>query len=153
MAGPFTVDSLSPHRTLAMDIDDGLIDGVREPKAEFEAKSDFAAVMLQNLKSAGVQQAHKATASASPESLAATPTTCVPKNGISKMRSATPLSSLAPSSAPSYPLDLWWTHEHYRSIRAASRRASMMWSPPDHRPPPRNARRTSSSARSSLPVP
>ena len=31
VAGPFTVDSLSPHRTLAMDIDDGLIDGVREP--------------------------------------------------------------------------------------------------------------------------
>ena len=60
VAGPFTVDSLSPHRTLAMDIDDGLIDGVRQPKAEFEAKADFAAVMLENLKSAGVQQAHKA---------------------------------------------------------------------------------------------
>ena len=60
VAGPFTVDSLSPHRTLAMDIDDGLIDGVREPKAEYEAKADFAAVMLENLKSAGVQQAHKA---------------------------------------------------------------------------------------------
>jgi adenine-specific DNA-methyltransferase len=60
VAGPFTVDSLSPHRTLAMDIDDGLIDGVRAPKAEYEAKADFAAVMLENLKSAGVQQAHKA---------------------------------------------------------------------------------------------
>ena len=60
VAGPFTVDSLSPHRTLAMDIDDGLIDGVREPRAEFEAKADFAAVMLDHLKSAGVQQAHKA---------------------------------------------------------------------------------------------
>jgi adenine-specific DNA-methyltransferase len=60
VAGPFTVDSLSPHRTLAMDIDDGLIDGVRQPKAEYEAKADFATVMLENLKSAGVQQAHKA---------------------------------------------------------------------------------------------
>ena len=60
VAGPFTVDSLSPHRTLAMDIDNGLIDGVRAPKAEYEAKADFAAVMLENLKSAGVQQAHKA---------------------------------------------------------------------------------------------
>ena len=60
VAGPFTVDSLSPHRTLAMDIDDGLVDGVREPRAEYEAKADFAAVMLENLKSAGVQQAHKA---------------------------------------------------------------------------------------------
>jgi adenine-specific DNA-methyltransferase len=59
VAGPFTVDSLSPHRTLAMDIDDGLIDGVRQPKAEYDAKADFATVMLENLKSAGVQQAHK----------------------------------------------------------------------------------------------
>jgi len=60
VAGPFTVDSLSPHRTLAMDIDDGLIDGVRQPKAEYEAKADFASVMLENLKAAGVQQARKA---------------------------------------------------------------------------------------------
>jgi adenine-specific DNA-methyltransferase len=60
VAGPFTVDSLSPHRTLAMDIDDGLIDGVRQSKAEYEAKADFASVMLENLKAAGVQQAHKA---------------------------------------------------------------------------------------------
>ena len=60
VAGPFTVDSLSPHRTLAMDIDDGLIEGVRQPKTEYDAKADFATVMLENLKSAGVQQAHKA---------------------------------------------------------------------------------------------
>ena len=60
VAGPFTVDSLSPHRTLAFAIDDGLIDGVRQPKAEYEAKADFASVMLENLKAAGVQQAHKA---------------------------------------------------------------------------------------------
>ena len=60
VAGPFTVDSLSPHRTLAMGIDDGLIEGVRQPKAEHDAKADFATVMLENLKSAGVQQAHKA---------------------------------------------------------------------------------------------
>ncbi|MGK2898145.1 MAG: hypothetical protein ACSLE9_05600 [Burkholderiaceae bacterium] len=47
-----------------MDIDDGLtagrIEGVRAPKAEYEAKAEFAGVMLDNLKSAGVQQAHKA---------------------------------------------------------------------------------------------
>lgn len=68
VAGPFTVDSLSPHRTLAMDLDDGLInggidgriDGVRQPRAEYEAKADFASVMLENLRAAGVQQATKA---------------------------------------------------------------------------------------------
>ncbi|MBS0305707.1 MAG: modification methylase [Proteobacteria bacterium] len=64
VAGPFTVDSLSPHRTLAFAIDDGPIDGrvdgVRQSKAEYEAKADFASLMLENLKPAGVQQAHKA---------------------------------------------------------------------------------------------
>jgi hypothetical protein len=60
VAGPFTVDSLSPLRTLAFAIDDGLIDGVRAPKAEYETKADFASVMLENLKAAGVQQAHEA---------------------------------------------------------------------------------------------
>lgn len=43
VAGPFTVDSLNPHRTLAMDIDDGLVDGVRQPKADYEAKSEIDA--------------------------------------------------------------------------------------------------------------
>jgi adenine-specific DNA-methyltransferase len=60
VAGPFTVDSLSPHRTLAMDVDDGLIDGVREPKTEYDVKTDFVTVILENLKTAGVQQAKKA---------------------------------------------------------------------------------------------
>jgi len=64
VAGPFTVDSLSPHRTLAMDLDggliDGRIDGVRQSRAEYEAKADFASVMLEHLRSAGVQQATKA---------------------------------------------------------------------------------------------
>jgi len=70
VAGPFTVDSLSPHRTLAMDIDDGLIDGVRAPKAEYEAKADFAAVMLENLKAAGVHPRGPTCASSWPARLA-----------------------------------------------------------------------------------
>jgi adenine-specific DNA-methyltransferase len=41
VAGPFTVDSLSPHRTLAMDANDELIDGVRG-RAEYDAKPTFA---------------------------------------------------------------------------------------------------------------
>ncbi|PRX27493.1 adenine-specific DNA-methyltransferase [Meinhardsimonia xiamenensis] len=63
VAGPFTVESLSPHRTLAVDWDDELIDlteaaeGKRQP--EREGADDFAHMILQNLKAAGVQQAHK----------------------------------------------------------------------------------------------
>jgi adenine-specific DNA-methyltransferase len=59
VAGPFTVESLSPHRVLGVDENDEIIDGVREPRAD-DGVRDFAAIILENLKTAGVQQAHKA---------------------------------------------------------------------------------------------
>ena len=59
VAGPFTVESLSPHRVLAVDEDDELIDGVAEPEAGYGGEHDFAGMILENLKTAGVQQAHK----------------------------------------------------------------------------------------------
>ncbi len=57
VAGPFTVESLSPHRVLGVDEEDGLIDQVGEDRAEYG--QDFASMILANLKTAGVQQAHK----------------------------------------------------------------------------------------------
>jgi len=59
VAGPFTVESLSPHRVLGVDEDDNLIDGVAEPQAEYGKSRDFVSIILDNLKTAGVQQAHK----------------------------------------------------------------------------------------------
>ncbi len=59
VAGPFTVESLSPHRVLSVDEDDELIDGVAEPEAGYGKEHDFAGMILENLKTAGVQQAHK----------------------------------------------------------------------------------------------
>ena len=59
VAGPFTVESLSPHRVLSVDEDDELIDGVAEPEAGYGGEHDFAGMILENLKTAGVQQAHK----------------------------------------------------------------------------------------------
>jgi adenine-specific DNA-methyltransferase len=62
VAGPFTVESLSPHRVLAVDADDSLIDtlDLAEKGAEWgEGTPDFAQMVLENLKMAGVQQAHK----------------------------------------------------------------------------------------------
>ncbi|EQD43868.1 DNA methylase N-4/N-6 domain-containing protein, partial [mine drainage metagenome] len=62
VAGPFTVESLSPHRVLGVDEHDELIDPnaphVAEPGAA-EGR-DFAQIILDNLRTAGVQQAHKA---------------------------------------------------------------------------------------------
>lgn len=59
VAGPFTVESLSPHRVLGVDEDDELIDTLREPDADYAAKQSFPQMILENLKTAGVQQAHK----------------------------------------------------------------------------------------------
>ncbi|PIR01268.1 MAG: site-specific DNA-methyltransferase [Nitrospinae bacterium CG11_big_fil_rev_8_21_14_0_20_45_15] len=58
VAGPFTVESLSPHRVLGVDENDELIDGTAKAQKE-EGGQDFASMILENLKTAGVQQAHK----------------------------------------------------------------------------------------------
>jgi len=59
VAGPFTVESLSPHRVLAVDENDELIDGVGESAAGYGEERDFVQMILENLKISGVQQAHK----------------------------------------------------------------------------------------------
>jgi len=59
VAGPFTVESLSPHRMLAVGADDELIDPAAESVEVDGHKQDFVRTILENLKVAGVQQAHK----------------------------------------------------------------------------------------------
>jgi adenine-specific DNA-methyltransferase len=60
VAGPFTVESLSPHRMLGVDADGELINQTVEGKSEHAARQGFAQMALDNLKVAGVQQAHRA---------------------------------------------------------------------------------------------
>jgi adenine-specific DNA-methyltransferase len=57
VAGPFTVESLSPHRMLGVDENDDLIDPVKQKTSG--GQQSFAQMILDNLKVAGVQQAHK----------------------------------------------------------------------------------------------
>ena len=57
VAGPFTVDSLSPHRVLGVDENDDLIDGATM-RGDSESQ-DFAEMIMEHLKTAGVQQARK----------------------------------------------------------------------------------------------
>ena len=59
VAGPFTVESLSPHRTLTVGENDNIIDTISESKLGYNIKKDFTAIMLEQLRIAGVQQAHK----------------------------------------------------------------------------------------------
>ena len=61
-AGPFTVESLSPHRTLGVDENDELIDRVADAEGRYGKETEeagFTAMILENLKTSGVQQAHK----------------------------------------------------------------------------------------------
>jgi adenine-specific DNA-methyltransferase len=62
VAGPFTVESLSPHRVLALDANDELIPAgkfINDGGDGYDTGYDFTAIILDNLKTAGVQQAHK----------------------------------------------------------------------------------------------
>jgi adenine-specific DNA-methyltransferase len=59
VAGPFTVESLSPHRSLGVDENDELLDSVVEMPPLHSEGQDFTTMVLENLKTSGVQQAHK----------------------------------------------------------------------------------------------
>jgi len=59
VAGPFTVESLSPHRVLGVDENDELIDPMKSDALGPDAAQAFTQMILENLKTAGVQQAHK----------------------------------------------------------------------------------------------
>jgi adenine-specific DNA-methyltransferase len=58
VAGPFTVESLSPHRVLGVDENDELIDPLAAD-GELREKQSFPQMVMENLRTAGVQQAHK----------------------------------------------------------------------------------------------
>ena len=56
VAGPFTVESISPHRVLGVDENGDII---AESSNGYGSEYDFAQVMLDNLSTSGVQQANK----------------------------------------------------------------------------------------------
>ena len=55
VTGPFTVESLSPHRVLAADEN---MDGTVSER-EARKQQDFATTIIENLRRAGVQNTHK----------------------------------------------------------------------------------------------
>ena len=59
VAGPFTVESISPHRMLEVDENDELMDRIVEASNGYGQGYDFAQMILENLRTAGVQQANK----------------------------------------------------------------------------------------------
>lgn len=61
VAGPFTVESLSPHRTIGVDENDDLMDPkeVKERSDDYAFLPEFGQMVLENLRTAGVQQVSK----------------------------------------------------------------------------------------------
>lgn len=60
VAGPFTVESVSPHKVLGVNVDDSLMNESEHLPREVAGTRNFVDVILENLRTAGVQQAHKA---------------------------------------------------------------------------------------------
>ena len=96
---------------LGVDENDELIDPLKEDSAEYGAKQTFPQMILENLKTAGVQQAHKedritfTALTPWPGDLVCAEGRYIEGDGIGT-RSAPPSSSArssAPSSAP-----IWW---------------------------------------------
>ncbi len=65
VAGPFTVESLSPYRVIPSDDDPRILDMLRDdegelpPRVVHKEQTDFAQVVMEHLKSAGVQNTKK----------------------------------------------------------------------------------------------
>ena len=140
VAGPFTVESISPHRVLGVDENDELIDHVAEARASYGTTQDFGTVILEHLRTSGVQQAHKEDRIAF-SSITPWPGDFVCADGRylkaatrPRPRSAPPSSS-APSSEPS-PVPTSWPRHGRRRMPA-----STCWSPARSttRPTPRSS--------------
>jgi adenine-specific DNA-methyltransferase len=59
VAGPFTVESLSPHRYIPGDLDDSLVHELAEPDEGWE---DYGQMVLESLKVAGSSRRTRKTA-------------------------------------------------------------------------------------------
>ena len=59
VAGPFTVESISPHRVLGVDENGEVIDGIAEARNGYGTGYDFGHIILDTLRRSGVQQAHR----------------------------------------------------------------------------------------------
>jgi len=59
VAGPFTVESISPHRVLAVNENEELVESSSTSGGDARSAKDFVQIILDNLKTSGVQQAHK----------------------------------------------------------------------------------------------
>ena len=58
-AGPFTVESLSPHRILGVDENDEPIDTLKQDRGEYHVKQSFPQMILENLKTVGPGGPHE----------------------------------------------------------------------------------------------
>ncbi len=84
VAGPFTVESLSPHRVLYVGEDDELIDPTAQDRVGDGKQQDFVQVILEHLKTSASSKRAKRTGSPSPGSDPGPAISSAPKELISK---------------------------------------------------------------------
>src|SRR5690606_31829115 len=59
VAGPFTVESVAPHRELTVDENDELVDDLARVRLRYHESQDFGTMVLEHLKTSGIQQSKK----------------------------------------------------------------------------------------------
>ena len=111
VAGPFTVESISPHRVLAVDENDEFIDTFGEQQAGYGSVTTSPPSSWKTLKPPASSRRTKRTASPSPPSTPGPATMSALRAATTRAArrtasSAAPLSSSVPSSAPS-PAPIW----------------------------------------------
>ena len=135
VAGPFTVESLSPHRVLGVDENDELIDGIVESKDDYGEEQDFVRMILENLKTAGVQQAHKedkihfTSITPWPGDLICAEGRYEEKGEVRKMKGEAGTENSDPKLHPS-PLTLLKSAPRFSSARNLERSRGPTWFPP-----------------------
>ena len=142
VAGPFTVESISPHRVLGVDENDELIDRVAEARASYGTTQDFGTVILehpQNVRRpAGPQGGPDLVLLGYPLAgrVRLRGRTLPSKAAMKPLPRSAPPSSSAPSSAPS-PAPTSWPPPGRRPMPA-----STCWSPARSttKPSPRSSR-------------
>ena len=111
VAGPFTVESISPHRVLGVDENGDVIDGIAEPRKGYSTGYDFGEISWTTCDAPASSRPTRRTASTSPRSCPGRAGWCAPRENTSRAPGATmkmpcpgrrigPASSSAPSSAP-----------------------------------------------------
>src|SRR5208283_4794359 len=121
VAGPFTVESLSPHRVLGVDENDEFIDELEKSGPDYGEKQTFPQMILENLNTSGSSRHIKKTKSRSPHLRPGQAISFAPKvatlrvTWIQALKNAPP--SLSAQNSALLHVPIWWRPRAKRVMR------------------------------------